>query len=116
MTAAVYSLLIEQGSTLSLPMVWRDSTGTPVDLTGWTARLQIRTSPQDADIQLELTTENGGITLGTIDGAIVLFADATATAALAWPRAVYDLEMIAPSGAVRRLLRGEAVLSLEVTR
>ena len=35
--------------------------GTPVDITGWTFRSQIRDKNSDKEPMIELTTENGGI-------------------------------------------------------
>ncbi|MCC6475110.1 MAG: hypothetical protein IT514_15355, partial [Burkholderiales bacterium] len=90
----------------------------PVDLTGSTARMQIRpyVESPDADILLSLTTANGGISLGGANGTISLLASAAATAALDFDTAVYDLEVIDGSGLVTRLLSGMVTLSKEVTR
>jgi len=88
----------------------------PVNLTGYTARLQIRETVEATDTLLSLTTENGGITLGGTAGTITLLASATATAALDFVNAVYDLEVISGSGVVTRLLHGTVTLSKEVTR
>lgn len=49
----------------------RDSDGAAVDLTGKTARMQIRRDRDDTEALFELTTENGGIALG-VDGSITL--------------------------------------------
>ena len=42
MAAAQYDILIEQGATFSRTFVWKDSSEVAVDLTGYTARMQIR--------------------------------------------------------------------------
>lgn len=88
----------------------------PVDLTSFTARMMIRGSIDDTDPLVTLTTENGGITLGSADGTITLLITATATAALTFDTAVYDLELVDGSGVVTRLLSGNVTLSKEVTR
>ena len=72
--------------------------------------------PVDAEPLLSLTTENGGLALGTTDGTIALYLGATATGALSWKKGVYDLEMIAPNGDVIRLVAGAVSVSREVTR
>ena len=41
---------------------------------------------------------------------------ATATAAITWTTGVYDLEIVFPSGDVRRLVYGTVTVSPEVTR
>jgi len=37
--------------------------GTPMDITGWTFRSQIRDKNSDKAVMIELTTENGGINI-----------------------------------------------------
>lgn len=88
----------------------------PVDLTGFTARMQIRESLESTTTLEELTTENGGITLGAAAGTVALLISATDTAALDFSTAVYDLELISGAGIVTRLLYGDITLAEEVTR
>jgi hypothetical protein len=64
----------------------------------------------------ELTTANGGITLGGAAGTIDLFISATDTAGFAWESGVYDIELIQPNGEVQRKIEGAVVVSPEVTR
>jgi hypothetical protein len=120
MAVSKLKLEINQGATFRRRLTWlTGSPATPVDLTGWTARMQIRSTVESAAVLHELTTENGGITLGGIAGTIDLYISATATAAFAWPSAaVYDLELVAPGvgGDVYRLVGGSVTLSREVTR
>lgn len=82
----------------------------PVDLTGWTAQDQMRTSLQAIDTLYDLTTENGGITLGS-DGTIKRLLSATATAALPLTQGVHILELTDPSGNVYRFAEGDACVS-----
>lgn len=116
MASNSFDLSIQQGATLSLVATWKDSNGTPVNLSGYTARMQVRETYDAGNTKLSLTTENGGISLGGTAGTITISAAATATAALAAPfTGVYDLELV--SGAtVTRLLQGIATVSPEVTR
>lgn len=114
MPAGNYDLTIEQGATFAQRITYKVPAGTPVDLTGYTARLQVRRTAA-SPVALSLTTENGGITLGGAAGTIDLAITATATAAIAADAYVYDLELV--SGAtVTRLLEGNVVVSREVTR
>jgi hypothetical protein len=109
------SMPIIQGADLNLTFTWR-SAGTPVNLTGATARLQVRSDIDSPDVLLELTTENGGIQLGGAAGTVRRYMNATGTAALTWTEGVYDMEIIFADGSVRRLLAGNASVSREVTR
>lgn len=86
----------------------------PVDLTGFTARLSIKTKVGGTLLD-SLTTENGGVVIDEAAKTITLVITATDSAAYTWKRAVYDLEMISPLGVVTRLLSGAMTLSLEVT-
>lgn len=88
----------------------------PVDLTGYTARMQVRPSAGSNIVLLDLTTENGGITLGGAEGTITRYVDAMQAAALAFNSGVYDLELMDGSGHVTRLVTGAACVSREVTR
>ena len=112
-----YNLEINQGATLALVATWKDSAGTAVNLTGYTARLNVRETYSSSSAILTLTTENSGITLGGSAGTITLSASATTTAALTAPfSGVYDLELVSGGGVVTRLLEGVAIVSPEVTR
>lgn len=91
--AGEYDITIEQGSGFSLPLVYEAREGSPVDFTGRTARLQVRTKYSSSETLIELTTENDGIELGD-DGSIELTMSADDTAELDCSRGVYDLEIV----------------------
>ena len=111
-----YDLEIKQGATLSLTATWKDSTDAAVNLTGYTARMQMR-STYDASATILSLTSSAGITLGGAAGTIAISASATVTAALTAPwSGVWDLELVSGSGEVTRLLEGAASVSPEVTR
>ena len=109
-------LTIAQGATYSQVINWK--TGSPaafVNTTGYTARMQLRTSYSSASATLELTTANSRITL-TNAGVITLSLTATETAALTAGRYVFDLELVSSGGQVTRLLEGIVTVTPEVTR
>jgi|Laugrefabdmm15sn_1035127.scaffolds.fasta_scaffold11175_4 hypothetical protein len=112
-----YNLVIQQGATLSLAITWKDSTGTAINLTGYTARMQARSTYDTATAILSLTSAAGDIVLGGVAGTITITASATVTAALTAPwSGVWDLELVSGGGVVTRLLEGAASVSPEVTR
>jgi len=117
MAAGEHDITIEQGATFQMPITW--TTGvvpTPVNLTGYTARMQVRKTYASTTAVLSLTTENGGITLGGALGTIDILASATQTAAIAIKSGVYDLELVSGGGIVTRLLQGAVEITPEVTR
>lgn len=115
MAAGTLDLSIEQGSTYNLVLTWKVN-GTAVNLTNYTARLQARVDVEDTETVLSMTTSGGGITLGGVLGTITLDQSATQTALLPAGTYIYDLEMVAGSGTVTRLVQGELIVSAEVTR
>lgn len=106
-------IFCDQGSTFSKTLVWSID-GVPVNLTGYTARMQVRSSYTSATAVVTLTN-GSGITLGTTNGQITLTISAIATAAIAAGNYVYDLELTS-GGTVTRLLEGQFIVSPEVTR
>lgn len=113
-------LLIKQGSTfddlVTIKLGATVDTATPMDLTGCTARTQLRSAIDSDTVLLELTTENGGMELGGTAGTVRYFMSATDTAAIDWDTAVYDTEIVFPGGIVQRKFNGTVSVSKEVTR
>jgi len=114
--AGTLHLTIEQGATFNPVMTWKDEVGTEINLTGYTARMHIRDTVEAASTLHEATTDNGEIALGGAAGTITFNISAAITAAFGFDSAVYDLELESAGGIVTRLLKGDVVLSLEVTR
>lgn len=115
MTAGIYDIVIEQGATWNPVFTWKDSAGAAINLTGYSARLQIREKVTSSTTLVSLTSASG-ITLGGAAGTIAPLLTATETAALNFATGVYDLELVSGSGVVYRLLQGRVKLSKEVTR
>ena len=116
MPAARQNLSIEQGATFRLSLQWA-ANNAPMDITGYVARMQIRSEVASSTVIHELTSENGGIIFeDAATGKIQLYISSNNTAGFNFKRGVYDLELEAPSGDVIRLIEGSVTLSLEVTR
>ena len=117
MAAFKLKLSIDQGATFTRQVTWKTGKpATPVDLTGCTARMQIREAIESPEVLVSLTTANGGITLGGPAGTVALRIEADTTAAFEWRAGVFDLEIEFADGTVRRLLAGTVTVSPEVTR
>ncbi len=92
---------------------------TPVDLTGYTARMKIKdkvggtvlASTEAGDSPLNVLA----IAIDTVNKTITLSIPATATDDFAWTKGVYELEMVSASGAVTTILSGKVTVSKEVT-
>jgi hypothetical protein len=116
MSAGKLDLYIEQGATFKSQLIWKDATDTEIDLSGYTARLQVRPKALSDVLYIDLTTENGGITLGGVAGTIDMQIAAADTEAITWLKAKYDLELIDGTGFVTRLVEGEVKVSFNVTK
>lgn len=87
----------------------------PVDLTWYTARMQIRAKVDSDTVLHTLTTENGGILLDDVAKTITMYIPDETTQTFTFKAAVYDLEMIS-GGEVTALASGSITLVREVTR
>jgi hypothetical protein len=116
MPASIYNIICEQGATLERNLTFRDGNGLLVNLTGFSAQMQVRPTVTSSTVTLELSTLNNRIVLGGQAGTITLNVPATTTATLAPGDFVYDLELTSPNGVVRRLVEGKFKVKPEVTR
>jgi hypothetical protein len=114
-TPGLLDLIVYQGATFRKLITWT-AEDTLVNLTGWSARMQLRSRHTSTTVLASLTTENSKIILGGAAGTVDLNLTAAETAALTRTKGVYDLEMIDPNGVVIRLLEGSFTLKKEVTR
>ena len=128
MSAGKYNFTIEQGTTIRLELQYKDSNGNPIDLTGYSGRMQIR--PDFADntktsyiyLSSSMNDDGTGLNFNGLDGSsspasgkIGLFISAVSSSKLNFDSAVYDIE-IESGSIVTRLLQGTIKLSREVTR
>lgn len=126
MAAAKYSFVIEQGATLDFQIDWTDNSGSAIDLTGYSARMQIRPQVESDAVYISLSSDlqpdgtginlNGSNGLQPLEsGSIGVFISAYSSSLLNFDKAVYDLEMVSGTYVVR-LMEGYVNLSKNVTR
>lgn len=121
LATAVTSTTIEINSVNSLLYTTYTSGGvvefnSPVDLTAYSARMQIRESIDSTTIIHSATTDNGGITIDTGIKTISIIIPAVTTAQFTFSTAVYSVELYRPSGVVVPFLTGNLTLVPEITR
>ena len=115
--AAKQDITIKQGADFVLALQWQDSDATPIDLTGHSIRMQVRTAVSSPTVALELTTDNNRIVItDAVNGMFELRLGNAETSALNIPAGVYDIEIVSPTNIVDRVLQGRVFNSLEVTR
>lgn len=106
---------IPQGATWIIDLTYKEN-DVVIDLSTYTARMQIR-EDYDQPVILELTTENGGITVGAASPNVQLnFSPAFTTPMTTYDGMIYDLELTAPAGTVLKFLEGRFSLRREVTK
>lgn len=87
----------------------------PMDLTGMTARMQLRSSLTSTTIIDTYTTELGTIAIDNVLKTITINVPAATTAAYTFSTAVYGLELVQGS-IVYQIITGNISLTQEITR
>lgn len=130
MPAARYDITCEQGAVFAydLPVNLDDgddnpNNDQPADLTGWTAKMQVRPSLTEPPL-IELTTQNGRLLLN--EGKVKLRLNPPETASLnpkfmlsSFPlqsQGIYDLFLTSPGGTVIKALYGRFDIIAAITR
>ncbi len=114
--AGKYTIKAKQGATFRRVLTWLGADNEPIDLTGYTARMHVRTHPDDDEFILDLTTENGRIALGGTAGTVTLTVDDATMSDTPAGSYYYDLELVSPGLVVTDLVEGQFNVSREVTR
>jgi hypothetical protein len=127
MAAGIYNLTIEQGTTTDFLIQYTDSDNVPVNLTDYSAAMQIRSNYADNNpttyltLSSSLNTDGTGLNLESgSQGYIRVFIAACTSSLLNFNSARYDLEIY--SGSIdscpitTRILEGTVSLSKETTR
>ena len=104
MALSTYDIAAEQGSDYATTVTYTDDNGSPVNLAGYTCKMQVRTSAGAATPVLTFSNGNG----------MTITAAALATVPAGSYK--YDLEIVSGAGAVTKLLGGDFDVAAEVTR
>jgi hypothetical protein len=111
MPASRADLLIDQGADYSATVFVENIDGTPADLTGWTAKSQLRRGPADAAPEIE---QEISCTVQPPQTVILSIPHADTT--LLYGRYAWDLDLTSPAGQIVTVLQGAAIIDAEVTR
>ena len=116
--AVTYNTTIDQGADWYFTVTYANPNGTPINITNYTAAMQLRATPQSVNPVLTLTTQNGGITITGATGTVALHATAAQTEDIVEGSYAYDIEIYSSTNpsVVTRLVQGSILVSAEVTR
>lgn len=114
-SAVYYAIELERGITKRIRLRFKQNKTTAFDLTGYTAKLQVREQARSSIVLLELSTENEGIMIDGVNGIVTLIFDHVKTAALSVAGET-DLLLYAPDGEPMRVIYGPVTPVWTVTR
>lgn len=116
--AATSNLVIDQYATFRTSFTWRTkSTGQPVDLSGYTAAMQIRRTPESTATLVSLTSANGGgIVIDGPNGRVNIEISASTTGTFPAGKYVFDLVLTDTLSKKKRLVEGAVRVDAGVTR
>ena len=109
--AAKANIVLDQGTTFTTFLALTDDTGAALDLTGYTARGQIRkwyTSNSYTTFTITITQPASGY--------INLALTANTTANMEPGRYVYDIEAVSGANVITRVIEGIVTVTPEVTK
>jgi len=112
MAAGKYNIQIDQGSDFAIDLTVKED-GVVKNLTGYSARAQMRAKKSDTSAAATFTCSVTNATGGVIKMSLPNATSSSLTAG----RYYYDLEIYTASDAiVKRLLEGEVTIDREITR
>lgn len=110
-----YNITVVNGTTFQLSPVWKVD-NLPVDLTGYTADMQVRDISNN--LIVELTISNGKISIAPALGQVNLTLTATQTSAANLPvgNYTYALNLTSSGGIVYQILTGNFIVAASVNQ
>jgi hypothetical protein len=113
--AGTYNMVLDQGSDKTYSLILSDENGTVLNLSGYTAKMQVRSDYKSTIVYDELTTENSRITITSALGKVDLVFPNATTELYTFKTGLYDLELYTGS-TVKRILEGTFTVKPEVTK
>ncbi len=86
-----------RGASVSFGLVWGGQ-ASPINVTGFTANLQVKANASDATPAFEFKNANNRVTIGSTDGLITFSMTAADSAGLTLGNYVYALEVVDATG------------------
>jgi hypothetical protein len=107
---------VDQNATFTFQVEYTQEDGvTHIDLTGASAKMQVRDTKGGSKLAVSLTSPSNGITIDGPNGTLNIIMTPTQTNKLFYPKSSYDVMVIDSNGNKIKLLEGFMTLSRSVT-
>lgn len=115
-TPASNDFTVHQGDDEILSITYQDPAGDAIDLSGYSAQMQVRETVKSTSTVLDLSTSGGEISITGGTGLIEVTIDKTTSTALTPGTYKYDLQIASGAGIRSTILKGDFTVNAEVTR
>lgn len=106
---------VDQNATFSFILEYKDDNGNAIDLSGASAKMQIRDTKGGNKLAVTLTSPSGGITIDGPNGKLNVKLTPTQTNKLFFPKSSYDIMVVDSNSNKIKLLEGFMTLNRSVT-
>lgn len=106
---ANYNLVLYKGDYFNTSVIIKDNSGSPINLTGYTAKCSIKDSPGAS------TSYDAVCTIDAPNGLVDITFPSSVTSGIAAGDYVWDFQVTNPSNNVRTYLAGDVTVYAEVT-
>ena len=106
---------VDQNATFSFVVEYKDNNGNAIDLTGASAKMQVRDVKGGTKLAVTLTSPSGGIVINGPLGKLTVTLTPTQTNKLFYPKSVYDIMVVDTNVNKIKLLEGFMTLNRSVT-
>ena len=102
---------VDQNTTFSFILEYKDPEGVPISLTGATAKMQVRDTKGGSKLAFTLTSPSSGITIDAALGKLTIKMTPTQTSKLFYPKSSYDVIVIDSNSNMVKLVEGFITLN-----
>lgn len=106
---------VDQNATFSFVVEYKDENDNAIDLSGASAKMQVRDTKGGTKLAVTLTSPSGGITIDGPNGKLTVKMTPTQTSKIFYPKSSYDVMVVDSNGNKIKLLEGFMTLNRSVT-
>ena len=106
---------VDHNTTFEFRVEYKNEAGAAIDLTGATAKLQVRDTTNSARLAFTLSSPASGIVINEAAGTITVKMSPAQTSKLFYPKAIYDLVLTDSNSNRIKMVEGWITLNKTVT-